>query len=129
QPAPARPVLERVRETIRKALPGAIEGISYRIPVYKLHGRMVLYFAGFQHHYSLYPATPRLVAVLGKELAGRLHNKATIRFPFDVAVPSRLIARIARQRAAEVGKDKTVRKAGKTTSRKGKRRARRGASQ
>ena len=42
QPAPARPTLERVRATIRKALPRATEGISYQIPVYKVDGAMVI---------------------------------------------------------------------------------------
>jgi uncharacterized protein YdhG (YjbR/CyaY superfamily) len=110
QPQPARPVLERVRATIRKALPGATEGISYQIPVYKLDGVMVLYFAGFQHHYSIYPATPRVVTALAEELSGLLHSKATIRFPFG-AVPARLIARIAKLRAAEVAERKTARAA------------------
>jgi uncharacterized protein YdhG (YjbR/CyaY superfamily) len=104
QPAPARSKLERVRATIRKALPGATEGISYQIPVYKLEGRMVLYFAGFQRHYSIYPASAFVVRALRKELAGKLHSKATIRFPFTEAVPTRLIARIAKLRAAEVAK-------------------------
>jgi uncharacterized protein YdhG (YjbR/CyaY superfamily) len=107
QPARARSVLRRVRATIRRALPGAVEGISYQIPVYKLDGRMVLYFAGFQNHYSIYPATPRVVAALKDELAGRLHSKATIRFSYEDAIPTRLIARIAKLRAAEVGKAKT----------------------
>ena len=102
QPAPARSVLKRVRATIRKALPGVVEGISYQIPVYKLDGRMVLYFAGFQHHYSIYPATARLVAALRHELAGALHGKATVRFSYDDAIPTRLITRIAKLRAAEV---------------------------
>ena len=107
QPAPARSVLRRVRATIRRALPGAVEGISYQIPVYKLDGRMVLYFAGFQNHYSIYPATRRVVDALKDELAGRLHSKATIRFSYDDAIPTRLIARIAKLRAAEAGKAKT----------------------
>jgi uncharacterized protein YdhG (YjbR/CyaY superfamily) len=102
QPPPARAVLERVRATVRKALPGATEGISYQIPIYKLDGRMVLYFAGFQRHYSIYPATARVVAALGKELTGRLHSKATIRFSLADPVPTRLIARVAKLRAAEV---------------------------
>jgi len=106
QPAPARAVLRRVRATIRRALPGAVEGISYQIPVYKLDGRMVLYFAGFQNHYSIYPATPRVVDALKDELVGRLHSKATIRFSYDGAIPTRLIARIAKLRAAEAGKAK-----------------------
>lgn len=100
QPARARSALRQVRATIRKALPAATEGISYRIPIVKLDGRMVLYFAAFKKHYSIYPATASLVRALGKDLAGHLHSK-TIRFALDRKVPTRLIARIARLRAAE----------------------------
>ena len=103
QPPPARPVLQRVRATIRKALPGATEGIAYQIPVYKLGGAMVLYFAAFQRHYSIFPASARLVGALRKELAGFLHGKATIRFPLAGTVPARLITRIAKLRATEAG--------------------------
>ena len=124
QPVPARSVLKRVRATIRTALPGATEGISYRIPIYKLDGRMVLYFAGFQSHYSIYPATARVVGALKKELAGRLHSKATIRFPLAAAIPTRLITRIAKLRAAEVAEFKAAR-ARRTASRKAKPKARR----
>lgn len=102
QPAPVRAVLKRVREAIRKALPRATERISYKIPTYEIDGVMVLYFAGHRRHWSIYPATPRLIGALGKELAGRIHNKATIRFPIDEEVPARLVARIAKLRAAEV---------------------------
>lgn len=100
QPPRSRAALRLVRATIRKALPGAQEAISYRIPMVKLDGRMVLYYAGFRQHYSIYPATKPLVRALGRELAGRLHSK-TIRFSLDAKVPTRLIARIARLRAAE----------------------------
>ena len=102
QPAAARSVLQRVRATIRKALPGAVEGISYQMPVYKLDGRMVLYFAGFRQHYSIYPATARLVAALEHELSEFLHSKATIRLSYADPIPTRLITRIATLRAAEV---------------------------
>jgi uncharacterized protein YdhG (YjbR/CyaY superfamily) len=101
QPPQARRALKRVRATIRKALPSATEGISFRIPIYRLDGRMVLYFAGFQHHYSIYPATAGVKAALRNELAGFLHNKGTIRFSLEDAVPTRLITRIAKLRAAE----------------------------
>jgi len=102
QPAPARPVLRRVRQTIRKALPGCAEGISYRIPVFRVDGAMVIYLAGFQHHYSLYPATTRLIRALGRDAAAHLHSKATLRFSLTEDVPTRLIARIAKTRAGEV---------------------------
>jgi uncharacterized protein YdhG (YjbR/CyaY superfamily) len=109
QPPPARAVLRRVRTIIRRALPRAVEGISYQIPVYKVDGRMVLYFAGFQRHYSIYPATARVVGELKRELAGLLHSKATIRLSYDDPVPARLITRIAKVRAAEVAQRKGAR--------------------
>lgn len=93
--------LRRVRATIRKALPKAVEGISYQVPVYKVDGRMVLYFAGFKNHYSIYPATAMLLKAMKRELAPHLHSKATLRFSYDDRVPAALITRIARVRAAE----------------------------
>ena len=53
-----------MRATIRKAVPKAEESISYKIPTYKLRGERLLYFAGWKQHYSLYPATKRLLAAL-----------------------------------------------------------------
>lgn len=102
QPVPARPVLRRVRTTIRKALPGCTEGISYQIPVFRVGGVMVLYLAGFRQHYAIYPASARVIAALGKNGARHVHGKATLRFALDEAVPVRLIIRIAKVRAAEV---------------------------
>jgi uncharacterized protein YdhG (YjbR/CyaY superfamily) len=101
QPAEAQLVLRRVRAAIRKGAPAAEERISYQIPAYKLPGGAVLYFAGWKQHYSLYPATDRLVAAFRDELAPYVVEKATIRFPLSGRVPARLIERIARFRASE----------------------------
>ena len=102
QPDTVQPVLNRVRSTLRRALPRAEEVISYQIPAYKLQGRTVIYFAGWQRHYSLYPAGNRLVAAFKKELAPyEVNNKGTIRFPLSEPVPVKLIAAIAKFRAKE----------------------------
>ena len=101
QPRPARAVLRRVRAAIRKALPGAEETISYRIPAYKLHGRIALYFAGWKGHYSLYPCGAHIVAAFKEELAPYEIQKSTIRFPLSEPVPATLIGRIAKLRAKE----------------------------
>ena len=101
-PAPVRSVLRQVRATIRKAVPSAEETISYRIPTYKLHGRPVIYFAGWKEHYSLYPSGSRIVATFAKELAPYEVEKGTIRFPLTARVPVKLIAGIAKLRAKEV---------------------------
>ena len=107
QPEVVQGVLERVRRTIRKAVPGAEETITYRIPTYKLNGRAVIYFAGWRQHYSLYPSSADVVAAFKDELAKYDVNKGTIRFPLSEPVPVKLIAGIAKVRAKEVaGRDK-----------------------
>src|SRR5688572_18793590 len=80
QPAAVRDLLERVRSAILKALPAAEESISYQIPTYKLHGRPVIYFAGWKQHYSIYPATKAVVTAFKDELAAYEISKGTIRF-------------------------------------------------
>ena len=102
QPETVRPLLESVRATIRKALPDADESISYQMPTYKIRGAPVIYFAAWKKHYSIYPATAKIIAALKDELAPYEVEKGTIRFPLSEPVPVRLIARIAKLRAGEV---------------------------
>jgi uncharacterized protein YdhG (YjbR/CyaY superfamily) len=102
QPEEVQRVLDRVRGTICKALPAAEEVISYQIPACRLPGGLVIYFAGWKRHYSLYPATAPLVAAFREELAPYELSKGTIRFPLSQPVPLKLIERIAKFRAKEV---------------------------
>jgi uncharacterized protein YdhG (YjbR/CyaY superfamily) len=108
QPEAVRGTLERVRSTIRNAVPGAEEAISYKMPTYRLHARPVLFFAGWKEHYSLYPATDRVVAAFKDELERYEVNKGTIRFPLSEPVPVKLIERIAKIRAKEVAEGETA---------------------
>ncbi|HET8644459.1 MAG TPA: DUF1801 domain-containing protein [Vicinamibacteria bacterium] len=109
QPPHARPILQRVREVIARALPRAVEGISYQIPVFKMPaGPAVIYFAAWKAHYSLYPASAALVAALEGERAPFTVEKATVKFPLDAPVPAGLITRIAKMRAREVADAKAV---------------------
>ena len=111
QPRALRAVLERVRSTIRKAVPGGEEVISYGIPTYKRHGSPVLYFAAWKEHYSLYPSNDRIVAAFRDKLAPYELSKGTIRFPLSEPVPVRLIAGIARLRAKQVDERENTRAA------------------
>jgi uncharacterized protein YdhG (YjbR/CyaY superfamily) len=115
QPQSSQRVLERVRSTIRKAVPGAEELISYQMPTYKLQGRPVLYFAGWKQHYSLYPATEHLLDAFKDELAPYDVNKGTIRFPLSQPVPVKLIERIAKFRAKEVAERRKSKEAAPKT--------------
>jgi uncharacterized protein YdhG (YjbR/CyaY superfamily) len=102
QPKAVQSVLKRVRRTIRKAVPGADELISYNMPTYKLNGRPMIGFAAWRQHYSLYSSTDRLVAAFKDDLAPYAVNKGTIRFPLSEPVPVKLIEGIAKFRAKEV---------------------------
>ena len=101
QPEPARRVLKQVRGVVRKALPGAEEVISYNIPAYKLHSERVLFFAGFKRHYSIYPATRRLIEAFKDEAGAHDFKSSTIRFPLSEPVPVKFIERVAKFRAKE----------------------------
>jgi uncharacterized protein YdhG (YjbR/CyaY superfamily) len=102
QPDGAQSVLNRVRSTIRKAVPQAEETISYKMPTYRLHGERILFFAGWKRHYSLYPATKRIIATFKQELRPYEVSKGTIRFPLSEPIPAKLIERIVKFRAKEV---------------------------
>ena len=102
QPEAMRPKLEQVRAAIRRAVPDALEGIGYGMPGYKLHGKPMLYFAGFKEHYSLFAASGTFFAALGDELRGYERRKGTVRFPLTEPVPVKLISRIAKLRAAGI---------------------------
>jgi uncharacterized protein YdhG (YjbR/CyaY superfamily) len=102
QPDAAQETLWRVRSTLRNALPGTEEIISYNMPTYTLDGARLLYFAAWKHHYAIYAATERVVSAFRNELASYEVDKGTIRFPISGPVPVKLIERIAKFRAKEV---------------------------
>jgi uncharacterized protein YdhG (YjbR/CyaY superfamily) len=67
-PEEQRVVLEKLRKTIRAAAPEATETISYQMPTFKDHGRVLVYYAAFKDHCSLFPASNAVMEALGKEL-------------------------------------------------------------
>ena len=99
-----------MRSTIRKALPKAEEVISYNMPAYRQLGEIVLYFAGWKQHYSLYPAGPHLVDAFKEELAAFKVDKGTIRFSLDAPVPKKLIGDIAKLRLSEAAEQRKYRR-------------------
>ncbi len=102
QPKASQGPLRKVRSAIRKAIPKAKESLSYKIPTYKIDDTVVLYFAGWAKHYSLYPCGPEVAATFKKELAPYEISKGTIRLPLSEDVPVKLITAIAKFRAKQV---------------------------
>jgi uncharacterized protein YdhG (YjbR/CyaY superfamily) len=102
QPESSRETLECVRNAIRKALPKAEETISYDMPTYKIGDDIVLHFAGWKRHYSLYPVKTDVAAAFKDDLAPYELEKGTLRIPFSGGVPENLIKAIAKFRAKQM---------------------------
>ncbi|HMK05575.1 MAG TPA: DUF1801 domain-containing protein [Ferruginibacter sp.] len=95
-PAATAKKLEQVRKTIRAAAPKAEEVISYKIPGYTCHG-MLVFFACWKNHISIYPA-PWEAAALKKEMSAYEGSKGTIKFPLDKPLPLALISKMVKFR-------------------------------
>jgi uncharacterized protein YdhG (YjbR/CyaY superfamily) len=100
-PEPARSTLNKIRATIRSAVPSeATEAISYRIPTIKYKGSL-LAFAAFSKHCSIFPMSYAVIGALEKELKRFEVSKGTIRFPMDKPLPAALVKKIVKARIAE----------------------------
>jgi uncharacterized protein YdhG (YjbR/CyaY superfamily) len=100
-PEPARSTLKKVRTAIRSAAPAeATEVISYGMPMYKYNG-MLIGFAAYPKHCSLFLATSSLLKMFKDELSRYKTSKGTIRFPTDQPLPASLMKKIVKARVAQ----------------------------
>ena len=100
-PKPSRAPLEELRATIRAAAPQATERISYRMPAFEEYGRILVWYAAFRDHCSMFPASEAVKEALGEELTPYLSGKGTIRFDLGEPIPEALVRKIVRARRAE----------------------------
>ncbi|HVH15310.1 MAG TPA: DUF1801 domain-containing protein [Candidatus Angelobacter sp.] len=90
-PKDVQAILEKMRQTIQKAVPEGEEAISYQIPTFKLKGSSLVHFAAFKKHIGLYPPVPK---EFKKEVAQYEGPKGNLRFPIAKPIPHDLVTRI-----------------------------------
>jgi uncharacterized protein YdhG (YjbR/CyaY superfamily) len=93
-PPDIQKLLERIRNTIRKAAPRAEETIKYAMPTFTLNGNLI-HFAAYKNHIGIYPV-PRGDESFKKALSVYEGEKSTMRIPLDEPLPLALISKIVK---------------------------------
>jgi uncharacterized protein YdhG (YjbR/CyaY superfamily) len=96
-------ILAKIRKTVHKAAPKAIEKISYRMPTFHQKHNLV-HFAVMKNHIGFYPGADGVAAFL-QDLAGYKTSKGAIQFPFSKPVPYDLIEKITIFRVKQAEKN------------------------
>jgi uncharacterized protein YdhG (YjbR/CyaY superfamily) len=99
-PRGQRNVLQRLRQTIRAAVPDATEVISYGVPTFKQSKAVVSYGAA-KNHCALYVMSTAVVDAHAEELASYDTAKGTVRFGAAKPLPDALVTKLVRARVAE----------------------------
>jgi uncharacterized protein YdhG (YjbR/CyaY superfamily) len=103
QPPAARRLLKAVRSAVKRSAREASESFGYGIPGFKLHGRVLLYYAAWKQHMGLYPMGK---AIREKHAAALRRfgtsQAGTIRFPYATPPTAALLTRLIKARIAEV---------------------------
>ncbi|MBP6180707.1 DUF1801 domain-containing protein [Flavobacterium sp.] len=109
-PDQQRIALEKLRQTIKKIVPEALEVISYQMPAYKYHG-MLVGFAAFKNHCSFFPYDSKTVEQFKEELKDFFVSKGTIRFTPETPISDSLLKKIIEARVNEnLSKSKKIKK-------------------
>jgi uncharacterized protein YdhG (YjbR/CyaY superfamily) len=93
--------LQKLRKTIRSIAPDAEECISYRIPAFRLEGKVVAGFCARTEGCSYFPFSGRTLRTLAKEIAGYEHTKSSLRFDPEEGLPSSLVRKLLKARIHE----------------------------
>jgi uncharacterized protein YdhG (YjbR/CyaY superfamily) len=99
---PARTHMNKMRTAIRSVVPReATETISYRIPAFRSSKGVLVWYAAFSDHLSLFP-TASVIEAFKNELKGYSTSKGTIHFPTEKPLPITLIKKILKARVAQL---------------------------
>jgi uncharacterized protein YdhG (YjbR/CyaY superfamily) len=92
-PETTQEVLQALRALVKKVAPQSEDVISYNIPAAKLDDKMLIYYAGWKQHVSVYP-TPKGDPKLLTEVAPYIKGRGTLQFPLQDPIPYDLIERV-----------------------------------
>ncbi len=95
-----RAALQHLRTTIRAIVPRAEECISYRIPAFRLDGKVLVWFGAATNHCAFYPGA--VVEAYKAELKDFETRKGTIRFHAVHPLPASIVRTLVKARIARL---------------------------
>ena len=98
-----RAALEKLRKTIRAAVPRAEECINYGVAAFRLEGKVLVGFGASAKHCAFYPMSGSTVAAHQDELKNYKTTKGSIHFQPDKPLPATLVRKLIKARIAENG--------------------------
>jgi uncharacterized protein YdhG (YjbR/CyaY superfamily) len=99
---PKRSTLQQLRQTILEIVPDAEECISYGLPAFRVHGKVIAGFAAFKNHLSYLPHSGSVLPELADELAGYQGTRGSLHFPVDQPLPSALVEKLIATRLRQI---------------------------
>jgi len=100
-PPEARRTLELLRGMVHRAAPGVEECIGYKMPAFRIEGRILLYIAASRDRCCLYHGSATVVDAFADDLVDFETSKGTIRFAPGAMLSERLVRAIVKYRIAE----------------------------
>jgi uncharacterized protein YdhG (YjbR/CyaY superfamily) len=88
---PKRATMEEMRRRILEVIPDADQGLSYKVPAFKLDGRVVAGLAAFKSHLSYLPHSGSVLSAVSAKTRGYTQTKSALHFPVDTPLPRELI--------------------------------------
>lgn len=113
-----RATLQKLRKTVKSIVPDAEECISYGIPGFRHHGKVLVWFGAGANHCSFFPASTAIAKYLHTDLKNYDTSKGTIRFPVNKPLPASLVKKLVKARMAEVEGKNSKSRVRKTSNRK-----------
>jgi uncharacterized protein YdhG (YjbR/CyaY superfamily) len=77
---PKRTTLQQLRQIIQSIIPTAEQGISYGMPAFRLHGKVIAGFAAFKNHLSYLPHSGSVLAELADDVASYVTSNSPLKY-------------------------------------------------
>jgi uncharacterized protein YdhG (YjbR/CyaY superfamily) len=96
-----RTALGKLRKAIRSIVPRAQECISYRMPAFRLDGKVIAGFSATTKGCSYFPFSGSTLRTLADDLRGYEQTKSSLHFGANKPLPTALVRKLIRARIAE----------------------------